>query len=87
MMCFLSPQDALSCVLLSWTVAVLAHPYAIHLAGVIAGVIVTGSPTGFPDGLLGFASKLDSDPLITIVVIALLDSTFLCAQCSILLFQ
>jgi hypothetical protein len=71
----LHPQDALSCVLLPSTVTVLvANPHAKHFAGVIARVTVIGS-TGFPVGLLGFASKLDSDPSITIVVIALLYST------------
>jgi hypothetical protein len=75
----LHPQDALSCVLHPSTVTVLvANPHAKHFAGVIARVTVIGSPTGFLVRLLGFASKLDSDPSTTIVVMALLYSTSLC---------
>jgi hypothetical protein len=61
------------CVLLDAPGAVtvlVACPYANRLAGVIAGVIGIGSPTGFPDRLLGFTSMLGSDPSTAMVVIA-----------------
>jgi hypothetical protein len=67
-----SPRHSFMCIAPPSTVTVLvANPHATHLAGVIAWVIVIGSPTGFPVGLLGFASKLDSNSLITIVAMAL----------------
>jgi hypothetical protein len=51
---------------LSTVTVLIACPYANRLVGVIARVTVIGSPIGLFDGWLGFASKLGSDPSITL---------------------